>query len=673
MVGAKSIAVALVAIALLATSASAATPPVFRVGAAARSIDPTVAVYAGGFSLSPPITRVRDPLEVRAFYVSNGRHAIAIAVVDSQAYFSAYQEGPDYGITAVRADAAREISAAGGPRMTQGDVIVQGTHSHAAPTLEGIWGPVPPAYLREVHDQAVAALAAAAATARPARLQVATLDDRNLAGVNINQDDYQGWVNDPQISVLRAVNPRTGATLANIPVHGAHICGECDTILSADYFGSVRASLDRLLGGVSVVGPATLGRLESPVETTGATNMEWLSGVITNDVLEALGTAHWVSDATVASAESLVQIPATNAALLALNRAWSLPDAQKQQEAQATGIYPIDRSTSPPYVQGNVLGTYLTALRVGGVAFLSMPGEPFPEVRYTIKQSTDAPIVVALSKGQDDFGYFYPSFDYVFPELYNSDHAIFNIAPHAGDQIVPGQVANLGAVGFATRPVLAAPLANDYAQKLRPGLQTLASPPTGDADASGRFTTALQAIYMPASVVDAPLAGPVHWDFGDGTSADTGYLVVGQDYGQTGQGPQGHPLFSHAFPVGTHRVVASGHDTAGNPASWTVDVVVHPRLAASARCTISRRGRATLVGRVRGGQGTVLAWRWLFSDGASAGGPRVVHSFRRARRVRATLTVLDAAGGQSSAQVRCAQARRRRHRTGGRHRARFTG
>ena len=668
-------AVAVVAFALLAESASAAGPPVFQVGAAARSINPTVPVYAGGFSLSPPITRVRDPLEVRAFYVSNGRRAVAIAVVDSQAYFSAYQEGPDYGITAVRADAARAISAAGRPRMSQADVIVQGTHSHAAPTLEGIWGPVPPAYLREVHDQAVAALAAAAATARPARLQVATLDDRNLAGVNVNQDNYQGWVNDPQISVLRAVSPRDGstvATLASIPVHGAHICGQCDAILSADYFGSVRAALDRLLGGVSVVGPATLGRLESPVETTGATNMEWLSGVITNDVLEALGTARWVSDGTVASAESLVRIPATNAALLGLNRAWSLPDAQKQQEAQATGIYPIDRSTSPPYVEGNVLGTYLTALRVGGIAFLSMPGEPFPEVRYTIKQATDAPIVVALSKGQDDFGYFFPSFDYVFPELYNSDHAVFNVAPQAGDQVISGQVANLGAVGFATRPVLSTPLSNDYAQKLRPGLQALSSPPTGDADASGRFTTALQAIYMPASVVDAPLAGPVHWDFGDGTSADTGYLVVGQDYRQSGQGPQGQPLFSHAFPVGAHRVVASGRDTAGNPVSWTIEVLVHPRLAASARCTISRRGRATFSGRVRGGQGTVLKWRWLFSDGAVASGQRVVHSFRRARRARATLTVLDAAGGQASAQVRCA-ARPRRHRRAARRPARFTG
>jgi hypothetical protein len=645
-----------------AARASAAPPALFRVGAAARSIDPSVPVYSGGFSLSPPITRVRDPLQVRAFYVSNGHRSVAIAVVDSQAYFSSYQEGADYGITSARADAAREITATGGPAMTQGDIIVQGTHSHAAPTLEGIWGPVPPTYLKRVHDQTVAALVAAAAAARPAYLQQANIDDHNIAAVNVNQDDYQGWINDPQISVLRAVDPQDGATiglLADVPTHGAHICGQCDSLLSADYFGAVRAALDGTLGGVAVVGPATLGREESPVETTGATNMQWLSGVITNDVLQALGHARWVTDSTVRASESLVQIPASNAALLALNRAWSLPDSTKQQEAQASGIYPIDRDTQPPYLQGNVLGTYLTALRIGGIAYLSMPGEPFPEIRFTLQRATNADTVVALSKGQDDFGYFFPSFDYPFPELYDSDHAVFNVAPQGGDQIVNGQAGNLAAIGFTVGSTLDTPLGNDYAQKLRPGLQTLASPPTGDAGADGRFTTALQAIYMPASVVDAPLAGPVHWDFGDGTQADTGYLSVGQDFNQTGQGPHGQPLFSHAFPVGTHVVRASGTDTAGNPVSWTINVTVNPRLIVSPTCRAGASGPATLSATSAGGSGTILAWRWSFAAGGGASGQSVVHTFSAGQPPNAVLTVVDSAGGQASAPVACACADRR--------------
>jgi hypothetical protein len=616
------------------TAVAAPRPALFRAGAAARSINPTVPVYSGGFSLSPPIKRLHDPLQVRAFYVSNRRAALAFATIDAQGYFSGYNEGADFGAVADRIAAANAASAAGGVRMSQADVIVQATHTHAGPTLEGIWGPVPVSYLKLVHDQVVSAIAAAARSARPAHLQFATLNDPNIAGVNINQDNYQGWVNDTQLSILRAVSARTDATIgvfASVPVHGAHVCGQCLGTLSADYFGAVRAQLDRQLGGVSVVGPATLGRLESPVETTGLGNMEWISGVIANDLLEALAHARWITTTQLDAHESTLRFTATNAPLLALNDEWSLPDAQKQQQAAVTGIYPIDRADRAPFRSGNTFGTWLTAFRIGTTAFVSMPGEPFPEIRLTLAKATAAKTVVALSKGQDDFGYFFPAFDAPYPELYNSDHAVFNVSPSLGDQIIGAQEALLGAIGFPTRSLAASPLANDYAQKQLPGLQTLASPPTGDAGRSGKFTTALQAIYMPAAVIDAPLSGPVHWDFGDGSQADTGHLQVGQDHGQTGQGPHGKPvLFTHSFRPGTYRVRATGTDTNGNRVSWAIIVRVFPRLKVAVSCS-GRRPRVA----IRGGEGTLLRR----SVGVSGG--------------RAFASVLDAAGGTASGRARC--------------------
>src|SRR5437763_6044941 len=242
MRGIFAVAAGALAALAFACPAGAATPALFRAGAAVRSIDPPVPVYSGGFSLSPPITRVHDPIQVRAFYVSNGARAVAFVVVDAQGYFSGYQEGPDLGTLADRTDAARAASSAGRVHMTRADIIVQATHTHAGPTLEGIWGPVPLSYLRLVHRQIVSAVAAAARHAQTAYLQFGTLDDRNIAGVNINQDNYQGWINDPQISVLRAVSAhdrsKTIGLFANVPTHGAHVCGQCLRILSADYFGA---------------------------------------------------------------------------------------------------------------------------------------------------------------------------------------------------------------------------------------------------------------------------------------------------------------------------------------------------------------------------------------------------------------------------------------------------
>ena len=621
-------ALALTLLCAAAASARAAVrPALFRVGAAVRSIDPNTPVYAGGFSLSPPITKVHDPLQVRAFYISNGHTALAFVVVDAQGYFAGYEEGQDLGQLADRVDAARAASTAGGVKMTDADIIEQATHSHAAATLEGIWGPVPLTYLQLVHDQVVSAVSAAAASARPAYVQFGTLGDQNIVGSTINQDNYQGWVTDIQLSILRAVDPRTGATIAtfaNVPTHGAQVCGECLGILSADYFGAVRMALDRQLGGINVVGPALLGRQESPVETTGVANMEWLGGVVDNDLLEALGHADWITSSNLAAVQSTLQIPADNVALLGLNEAWKLSPAQREQEAKQTGIYPIDRADRPPFREGPVLGTWLTAFRVGDIAFLSMPGEPFPEVRLGIVQQTNARTVVALSKAQDDFGYFFPAYDYVFPEAYNSDHLIFNVAPQLGDQVIAAQVANMRALGFGARPMLSAPLANNYFAKLQPGLQTMASAPTGDAGPGGLFTTRLQAIYMPASVTDPQLAGQVHWDFGGvpDSTADTGYIEVGQDYGQTGQGIHGTALVEHSFRRGTYHVTATAHDTAGDPLSWTITVRVFPQL------------HVACSGRVWGGEGTVLRRTW-----------------RRAGR-HTVIRVLDAAGGTATARCK---------------------
>jgi hypothetical protein len=121
---------AMLVLALAAPAAAAPKPALFKVGAAVENTDPTTdPVYSGGFGLSDPITKVHDPLEVRAFYVSNGKHAVAVAVVDAQAWFAAYQDKPDYGITSARETAAAAISEAGGPKMTAADIIVQSTHT----------------------------------------------------------------------------------------------------------------------------------------------------------------------------------------------------------------------------------------------------------------------------------------------------------------------------------------------------------------------------------------------------------------------------------------------------------------------------------------------------------------------------------------------------------------
>ncbi|HEX6944601.1 MAG TPA: PKD domain-containing protein [Casimicrobiaceae bacterium] len=628
------------ALALSGTAAAAPKPATFQVGAATASLDPLpgVPVYAGGFGLSPPITKVHDPLEVRALYVSNGKHAVAMAVIDAQAAFSAYQDAPDLGLTGIREHAAAKV-----PGMAAQDIIVQATHSHAAPTLEGIWGPVPLAYVRHVHDQVVKAITQAAANARSAHLEIGTFDAPWMDNIDTQQtDSYPGWAQDGQVSVLRATTPEGAsiASFASVPAHGDIVEGSAEQQLSADYFGFARQALDERLGGINIVGPATLGREETPVQVGGFGPSQWFAGVVTSVLGRALAGAHPITDDTVASAESFVRVPAHNAALLALNAAWKLPEEQRAQMADASGTYPIDRSMEPPHLTGTAIGSPLTALRIGDNAFLSMPGEPFPEVRAGIANAiTGADTVVALSKAQDDWGYFYPAWAWGFTSLYTSDHNTYNVAPQAGDQVIADQAANAGRLGFAVEhAAVGMPLPTRWEQALRPGLQAMASPTWGDAGEDGTLPVTFTSIYSPAYVGGSDLDGPVTVDFGDGTTAQ----VTGDK----------RKRFTHAFTPGTHTVRFTGSDGEGNVAAWQLVVRVYPRLRPAIEARPAGGRTYVFSGSARGGDGHTLAHTWRFSDGATASGPRVRHTFTGTAAPAATLTVADGTTMTASARWR---------------------
>ena len=192
-----------------------------------------------------------------------------------------------------------------------------------------------------------------------------------------------------------------------------------------------------------------------------------------------------------------------------------------------------------------------------------MPGEPFPEVRAAIANATTgADTIISLSKGQDDWGYFYPAWAWGFTSLYDSDHNIYNIAPQAGDQVILDQASNIGKLGFTVEQAAAStPLPTRWEQALRPGVQAMASPTWGDAGAGGTLPVTFTAIYDGAYLDGAALAGKVHVDFGDGTYTD----VTGDK----------RTRFVHDYGPGTYTVQLSAQDTNGNPATWQLVVRVY--------------------------------------------------------------------------------------------------
>jgi hypothetical protein len=151
-------------------------------------------------------------------------------------------------------------------------------------------------------------------------------------------------------------------------------------------------------------------------------------------------------------------------------------------------------------------------------------------------------------------------------------------------------------------------------------VQALAAPPEGDAGADGRLPVTLQGIYGAAAFGGAELDGPLRWDFGDGTTGESG----------------SERRFVHPYAPGRYTVTVAARDTQGREARWSLPVRVHPRLRAS---ITARNGR--LSGHMSGGKRPALAWRWRLPDGRTAAG-------RTIRAPAATLTVTDATGTTAS-------------------------
>jgi len=622
------------------------TKAVFHVGAAVESINPPagVHVWSGGFGASPEFDSSNvlhgHDLQVRAVYISNGVHAVAMATADVQGWFASYQEGDQYGITDIRKQAAAQI----GDGMSSSDIIVQATHTHSGPTVEGIWGPVEPAYLQWLHDQTVAALVAAAKRAVPSYVEWANVDAPYLDNTDLNEtDSYPGWIQDGQVSALRAVAVKDGAPVAvyaNVPAHPDIVDGASTGILTADYFGFARDNLEAQLGGVAVVGPSTLGREESPIQVAGQDHSIFYAGQVTNLIDKALSEGKWLTNSTVLSAETMVNVPADNPALIGLNEAWSLPDDQKEAEFEQTGIYPIDRSTSAPYATGPAFGTYLTVLRVGGLAFVSQPGEPFPEIRDALVRATrNADEIVTLSKGQDDLGYYFPAALTPLVAVHDNDHIEYNPSFAQGDVIIQGSAQDLAAVGFDTDPVAyGRPLPNnDYSKDLQPAVQAIASPSRGDVGPDGTFTTTFKAIGENAYLGQNSLQGStVMWDFGDGTKGTSGY------------GRKDNNFVPHSYRVGHYKATVSGTDSNGRTVEFPVYIEAFPRLAPVVSATSNPDGSVTYRVDVSGGDGTVLAIRWALPDGTSAYGPTVTAAGSAAAP---TVFVTDGTGTVASATL----------------------
>jgi hypothetical protein len=416
--------------------------PKYEIGIASRSISPDAdgtfagkPVFLGGYGIGggTPFLAGRaatgilgEGPSVRAFAVSDEEgNAFAIADLETQGWFAATKNGP-YGLIDMR----KAVEEATGGELPAENVVVQSDHSHGGADTIGVWGGVPDEYMAFMKDQAVAAIVEAFESRERGTLWYGTAPGRDLLSNQFDYDEANKTV-DSDVRVLQA---RTDegipfATMLNFSAHTT-VLGSGNTKITGDWVQRANPLLEARFGGRAMTVVATLGRTQpadrgcSDATTTGderelCTLDEYATRVVDRAAQAAVSAQEIKGNPIVAASSYLVVDTSSSPLLLGLLYGGS-----------AVGV-PINRSMTPPWLAGNVLGTITASARIGDVLLSSGPGEMYPQIALKVADTVPARGHMVAGLANDQLGYLIAPYE-SYPEPIR--RSFFN---QAGDEVSP--------------------------------------------------------------------------------------------------------------------------------------------------------------------------------------------------------------------------------------------
>lgn len=481
--------VAMLLVAVLATVMPARSAPgsVYLVGAAARDISPIGwgTINKGGFGFGDGSSLVSQQLGPGGKGAFEGEHiaaravviqdpgtgvAIAMATVETQGMFAAYENDPRAGLYAIAQRIAQDL-----PELPISNILISNNHTHSGPDAIGVWGFIPHDYLEYIASQTVEAVKAAFGTRRLATI-VAGADDAPDLIYNqtcteaLNQDPDSNFPNnicdpflegkDSWVRVLQARDATTGTVITTVASYAAHATLGGGAGVHGDWPQFLSEALTATYGGVGIAFEGTNGRIQPCRPRCSFTDRSKpgydiadrrtaYTTMLMYHVGKALDGAPSVTG-PVKAAKSFIRHDVENAFVLAL-----------LLRGEAVGA-PIQRSRQSPWVVGNTVATIVSAFRVGDLLFNGAPGEPYPNIPAGVSQATNVPPQRhwTLALADDQLGYLIApveAWPAVASQVAVNDNSIFNISPTVGDHVMCAQIRLAREVGFTFEPLVADP------------------------------------------------------------------------------------------------------------------------------------------------------------------------------------------------------------------------
>jgi hypothetical protein len=404
-------------------------------------------IYLAGFGHNRMATGKLDDIWARALVLESGREKIALVALDLIGYYS---KANYYGSAEVR----KLID----PALGITDVLIASTHDHEAPDTIGPWGPDPltdgkyPQYLRFVDRQIARAINAAAKSAVPARMKLGRTDPEaspSIAGMQTRTGGRPPDFYDPELRVMQFVGTEAQnrdevvATLINWNTHPESLESD-NTLISSDFPGATRRSVEEKFGGTAVYFSGDLGAVEiigdsnnkksERITFDGKTfplnpgtnrpsymfeRTEAIGRDVAKAVFDALARAQWSQVTGIEIKKAPMTARMDNAGYLYL---------------ASKGV--LDTMPVPAKGETPMVSTTVYAISIGDAQIVTAPGELFPEVFYGVEKyrrrdcsqaDTGRPVEVAVRDLMtarykfifglcpDEFGYMVPGYDFLRP------------------------------------------------------------------------------------------------------------------------------------------------------------------------------------------------------------------------------------------------------------------
>lgn len=377
-------------------------------------------------------TKVDDPLHARCLVLDDGKHTIAIAVIDSCAVSREIVEG-----------AKKRVEAKTG--IPTSHVLISATHTHSAPTLANVFQSKADLPYCEYLTARIAEGIETAWKARvPARLGFGKIDEPsqlfnrrwkmedgtvppgpfepNADKVRMNPGfGLKGLIGpngpvDPQLSLL-SVQTRDGKPLCVLANYGLHYVGG-NPNLSADYFGAFADRLKQLIDPknespkfVGIMSNGTSGDVNNidfaapPKKAAPGEQIRFVSEVVARSAMEALAGVTYRSDVKLSSVETELPLKVRK------------PDAKQLASARETLKAAEGKKALSGYrevfaAEAVALNDYpeavpvaIQAHRIGDIAIVGIPCEVFAQIGLDIRRASPLKnqFTISLANGYNGY------------------------------------------------------------------------------------------------------------------------------------------------------------------------------------------------------------------------------------------------------------------------------